>query len=116
MATTLHLRFATRDEAFAALAPFGLVVADPGGGDPLLATTAWPEGIRVDLALVGGDGIDRRQTGTTTFDDPDLGPIEVPVMEATPGFHVNLLWSDDAPPDFGAVAIDPATPSQVFAA
>ncbi len=37
-------------------------------------------------------------------------------MEVVPGFHVDLLWSDGTPPDFGAARITPATPSQVFAA
>ncbi len=118
-ATTIYLRFEDEAEALAALAPFGLV-HDVVEGDPEIQTigfvpTARPDGIRVDLALVGGDGVHRRQIGTTTVEDPDLGPIEEAVMEVVPGFHVDLLWSDGTPPDFGAARIEPQTPSQVFA-
>ncbi len=114
-ATTIYLRFEDEAEALAALAPFGLVHDDPETGEPGFAPTARPYGIRVDLALVGGDGVHRRQIGTTTVEDPDLGRIEEAVMEVVPGFHVDLLWSDGTPPDFGAARIEPQTPSQVFA-
>lgn len=114
-ATTIYLRFADRIDALAALAPFGLVFADPETGETDFVATARPDDCRVDLALVGGDGTCRRQTGSTTFDDPDLGTLEIPVMETIPGFHIDLLWSDGTPPDFGSAMIDPETPNQIFA-
>lgn len=114
-ATTIHLRFADRAAALVALAPLGLVSADAETGASDLLTTAWPGGVRVDLALLGGDGAYRRVIGTETLDLPDLGPIEVPIMEVAPGFHLDLLWSEGTPPDFGAAEIHPETPSQMFA-
>lgn len=113
--TTLHLRFESRDHAFAELAPFGLVAAGLVPGETTFVSPAYPGGVRVDLALVGGDGTCRRRIGSTTLDDPDLGPLEIPVMETIPGFHLNLLWSDGTPPVFGAAVIDPETPRQIFA-
>lgn len=115
-ATTIHLRFADRDAALVALAPLGLVTADAETGATDLLSTAWPGGVRVDLALLGGDGVYRRVVGTETLDVPDLGTIEVPVMEVAPGFHLDLLWSGGTSPDFGAAEIHPDTPSAVFAA
>ena len=114
-ATTIYLRFEDEAEAIAALAPFGLTRVDPETGETHFVPTARPDGIRVDLTLVGGDGVHRREIGTTTVEDPDLGPIEEAMMEVVPGFHVDLLWSDDIPPDFGAARIEPQTPSRVFA-
>lgn len=74
-------------------------------------------GIRFDLALVGGDGIYREQTGTETRAVEGLGEIEVPVFTAQPGFFVNLLWHgpESSVPDFGAARIYPTSPSQIFA-
>lgn len=114
-ATTIYLRFEDEAEALAVLAPFGLTLDDPETGLPGFAPTARPDGIRVDLALVGGDGVHRREIGTTTVEDPELGPVEEAVMEVVPGFHVDLLWSDGTPPDFDAARIEPQTPSRVFA-
>ena len=114
-ATTIRLRFADRAAALAALSPLGLVTTEPESGDPVFASTAWPGGVRVDLALLGGDGVCRREAGTETLDLPGLGPIEVPRLEVVAGFHLDLLWSDGHLPDFGAAEIHPETPSAIFA-
>lgn len=113
-ATTLHLRFADRAAALAALAPLGFVGADLETGAATIASTAWPDGVRVDLALIGGDGTYRHQTGTTTVEIEDHGSIEMLVMTSVPGFHVDLLWSGGAPPDLGTARIYPETPTHAF--
>lgn len=114
-ATTIYLRFDDRAAALAALAPFGLVAVDPDTGEAIFVSTAWPDDTRVDAALVGGDGIDRRRTVPTPVEDPEDGSSEGSGGDVVPGFHVDLLWSRGPVPDFGAAVIEPVTPSQVFA-
>ena len=116
IATTLHLRFVDRAAALAALAPLGFVGADLDTGEATIASTAWPDGVRADLALIGGDGTYRHQTGTTTVEIDGLGSIELPVISTVTGFHVDLLWSDGVTPDLGAARIYPETPAHAFAA
>lgn len=111
---TIHLRFPDRAAALTALAPLGLTAPDSETGEADFVTTAYPGVARVDLVLLGGTGRHHRQIGVETIDDPIAGPIEVPVMVPVPGFHVDLLWSGGAVPDFGEAVITPASPSSGF--
>lgn len=82
---------------------------------PLMGYTA--NGIRFDLALVGGDGTYWSQAGTEKHTIDGLGEVDVPVFEAQPGFFANLLWHgpEESMPDFGAARIYPSSPSLIFA-
>lgn len=116
---TVFLRFADRASAIAAarsiMAAESVPIDEDPDGVPLMGYT--DDGTRFDLALVGGDGTYRSQSGTEKMVVDGVGEIDVPVFADQPGFFVNLLWhgSESSLPDFGAARIHPATPRQVFA-
>lgn len=95
--TTIRLRFLTRAEALAALAPFGLVVDDPETGTATFAALAHSGGDRVDLDVLGGGSGRLWQEATTEGGDP----------EPRPGFHLNLRWLGSEVPDFGDAVVEP---------
>lgn len=111
MCETLFLRFADAAAARAALAPLGLV--DATGG---FRTEAIFEGIRIDCDVLFGDGVIWRSPPVSpSADGAPRDPEAVIAAEPIPGFHVNLLWWGDTPPDFGPARIVPVTPTCVFA-
>lgn len=117
---TVFLHFADVGEADAAVRAALLAPGADGAlrpGEPIsMGYTA--AGIRFDLAPVGGDGVLRAVVGTDPVEVDGLGTVEMPRLEARPGYHLNLLWhgEEDDLPDFGAARIHPETPSQIFAA
>ncbi|MFG1400326.1 hypothetical protein [Xanthobacter sediminis] len=92
---TIHLKFADRAEALAALAALLGYGPQQDGTGQWWPTTGTAGGIRYDLCFLADQGV-------TTGSDGD---------------HVNLLWWGDAAgaPDFGAHVVMPQTPSAVFA-
>lgn len=118
MTTTVFLRFADKAAAISAARAIMAAESVDFAGDPetvpLMGYTAG--GTRFDLALVGGDGVYRQQTGTETRVIDGFGELVQPVFSAQPGFFVNLLWHgpEETIPEFGSARIYPPTPSQVF--
>ena len=114
MRETIYLRFADRAAAMSALRPLGLLAFDPLVDAETIPSMVERDGRRVDIdVLGGGSGILWRDTGGVA-PDPETGE-PLPVMTRIEGFHLDILWSDAPPPDFGDAEIRPATPSRVFA-
>ncbi|MFT0139010.1 hypothetical protein ACEK07_22975 [Alcanivoracaceae bacterium MT1] len=99
--TALYLKTSTEEEMISALTSAGLLSTDPL--DPQL------QFIRQDeVATVVVLGVLSKPTGAV-ISDPEVGDYEE--CEALPGFHVNVLTSDDGIIDaLAQIRIFPNTP------
>ena len=119
---TIYLRFANAETAKQAVLAYGLarLGAPPGETEPrlIVSSPGHLDGVRVDVDVIG--------TLYVAADPPQFteGPdgARLPVMEAAPGYHVNILWHGDDPPpldlltEHGGEVVTPGYQSRAFAA
>ena len=108
--TTLYLRFETAAEALAAFSAHGMTTTDQDGAEHIAQTGCIGE-TRFDTDILFGTGTIYRPTGETIADEQGN---TIPLTAPLPGYHINVLWWGDNPPDFGAADMAPAHPACVF--
>lgn len=100
----LHLRTETENELLELLEPYGFRINNDW------VTVVFIEDKRYNLDIIGTIYI---QVGKEHKDG-----FDIPIMEAIPGFHANLLWPDDVSvsDDIQKFTIEPPkTPHRIFA-
>ena len=111
MAQTIYLRCTSLGEAvllLAAVLGYGPEHDLDTGREIWPGAGRAPDGTRYDVDFVG-----TLHAPTGAVIETDEGPT--PVLAPIEGYHVNVLWWGETPPDFGSAVVTPATPSRTFA-